>query len=93
MVLLEAQAIGCPVLAGAYGGVASVVKHGETGVLTQPGDVAAFADGLSILLQDRDRLRSLGADALRFVREERDLDHTALRLRNALEPLTARVGV
>ncbi|MGF9759545.1 glycosyltransferase family 4 protein [Microvirga sp. 0TCS3.31] len=92
MVLLEAQAMGCPVLAGAYGGVASVVKHGETGVLTQPGDIAAFADALSALLQDRDRLRSLGANALRFVRQERDLDHAALRLRHALEPLTAGVG-
>lgn len=92
MVLLEAQAMGCPVLAGAYGGVASVVKHGETGVLTQPGDIAAFADALSALLQDRDRLRILGANALHFVRQERDLGHAALRLRNALEPLTARVG-
>ncbi|MBB3018680.1 glycosyltransferase involved in cell wall biosynthesis [Microvirga lupini] len=92
MVLLEAQAMGCPVLAGAYGGVASVVKHGETGVLTTPGDIAAFADALSALLQDRNRLRSLGIHALRFIREERDLDHAALRLRNALEPLTARVG-
>ena len=92
MVLLEAQAMGCPVLAGAYGGVASVVKHGETGVLTQPGDIAAFADALSALLQNRDQLRSYGTNALRFVRQERDLDHAALRLRNALEPLTARVG-
>jgi glycosyltransferase involved in cell wall biosynthesis len=92
MVLLEAQAMGCPVLAGAYGGVASVVKHGETGILTQPGDIAAFADGLSALLHDRDRLQSLGANASRFVRQERDLDHAALRLRKALEPITARLG-
>ncbi|MEE1654804.1 glycosyltransferase family 4 protein [Microvirga sp. CF3062] len=92
MVLLEAQAMGCPVLAGAYGGVASVVKHGETGILAQPGDISAFADALRNLVQDRDRLRSLGANALRFVRQERDLDHAALRLRNALEPLTARAG-
>ncbi len=92
MVLLEAQVMGCPVLAGAYGGVASVVKHGETGVLTQPDDIAAFADALSALLQDRDRLRNFGANAMRFVRQERDLDHAALRLRHAIEPLTAGAG-
>jgi glycosyltransferase involved in cell wall biosynthesis len=92
MVLLEAQAMGCPALAGAYGGVASVVKHGETGVLTQPGDITAFASALSALLQDRSRLQSLGANALHFVRQERDLDHAALRLRKALEPLTAGAG-
>jgi glycosyltransferase involved in cell wall biosynthesis len=92
MVLLEAQALGCPVLAGAYGGVASVVKHDETGLLTQPGDIAAFADALGVLLQDRGRLRRLGDAAQGFVRQERDLEQAALRLRNALEPLTARVG-
>jgi glycosyltransferase involved in cell wall biosynthesis len=92
MVLLEAQALGCPVVAGAYGGVASVVKHGETGLLTPPGDVDAFARALTDLVQDRQRLQGLGIQARRFVRQERDLDQAALRLRNALEPLTHKGG-
>jgi glycosyltransferase involved in cell wall biosynthesis len=92
MVLLEAQALGCPVIAGAYGGVPSVVRHGETGVLTPPGDMVAFSDALSALLQDREQLRRLGANALRFVRQERDLERAALRLHHALEPLTAGMG-
>ena len=92
MVLLEAQALGCPVVAGAYGGVASVVQHGETGVLTKAGDIAAFAEAVGSLLQDRKRLRGMGENAFRFITQERDLDRAALRLRNALEPLTARAG-
>jgi len=88
MVLLEAQALGCAVVAGAYGGVASVVRDGETGLLTRPGEITAFSHALSDLLRDRERLRDLGANACRFVRQERDLAHAALRLRNALEPLT-----
>ncbi|WP_343074018.1 glycosyltransferase family 4 protein [Microvirga zambiensis] len=92
MVLLEAQALGCPVVAGAFGGVASVVKQGETGLLTKPGDIAAFSDTVGGLLQDRHRLRTLGDNAYRFITRERDLDHAALRLRNALEPITARTG-
>ncbi len=87
MVLLEAQAFGCPVVAGAYGGVASVVKHEETGLLTPPGDIAAFTDAVSRALQDLERLRRLGLAACRFVRQERDLDHAAERLRHALQPL------
>jgi glycosyltransferase involved in cell wall biosynthesis len=90
MVLLEAQAFGCPVVAGAYGGVASVVKHEETGLLTQPGSIAAFADAVGNALQDRDGLRRLGSAAFRFVRQERDLDHAAERLRRALQPLMDR---
>lgn len=88
MVLLEAQHFGCPVVAGNFGGVASVVKHGETGLLTAPGDAAAFADALSLYLMDRDKLRRMSSDARRFVSEERHLDRAAGLLREALSSLT-----
>ena len=56
------------------------------------GDIAAFAEAVGSLLQDRKRLRGMGENAFRFITQERDLDRAALRLRNALEPLTARPG-
>jgi hypothetical protein len=47
----------------------------------------AFAKAVGELIEKRDRLRTLGAAAYRFVREERNLDQAALRLRNALDSL------
>ena len=87
MVLLEAQAHGCPVAAGRDGGVASVVRHGETGLLSPAGDAAAFAGSVATLLDDRSLRLRLGAEARRFVREERGLAGAAERLRGALLPL------
>jgi glycosyltransferase involved in cell wall biosynthesis len=87
MVLLEAQAHGCPVVAGAYGGVASVVRHGETGILTHPGDAADFAGAVAALIEDRRRRAALGAAARSFVRRERTLGSAAAILRQALAPL------
>jgi len=92
MVLLEAGLFGCPVVAGAYGGVPSVVKDGETGHLTPPGDASAFAQAVGALLADRDRRQRLGLAARRFVTGERNLDQAALRLRHALEPLMVMTG-
>jgi glycosyltransferase involved in cell wall biosynthesis len=89
MVFLEAQAFGCPVLAGAYGGVASVVRDGETGVLAAPGDASAFADALSSLIRDAARRRELGEAARRFVATERDIAQAASRLRETLMPVMA----
>ena len=43
MALLEAQAAGLPVVAGAVGGVPSIVADGITGLLTPPGEAGAFA--------------------------------------------------
>jgi glycosyltransferase involved in cell wall biosynthesis len=92
MVLLEAQHFGCAVVAGNFGGVASVVKDGETGFLTMPGDAAAFSDAVKDLLEHPARLPALGTCAQRFVSEERNLDQAAIRLREALSSLMSSRG-
>ncbi len=89
MALLEAQAFGCPVIAGAYGGVRSVVRDGATGLLTAPGDPMAFANAVAALIGDPGQRRALGDAARRFVAEERGLREAAARLRSALIPLVA----
>ncbi len=92
MVLLEAQFFGCAVVAGDFGGVASVVMNDETGVLTTPGDSAAFCNAMKDLLDHPERLRAIGARARRFVGQERNLDQAAMRLREALSSLAPSGG-
>lgn len=89
LALLEAHAQGCPVVAGRYGGVATVVRDGETGVLTRPGDIEDFACATAELLHDGERRRRLGEGARRFVRETRDLGAAAERIRATLQGLMA----
>jgi glycosyltransferase involved in cell wall biosynthesis len=90
MALLEAQARGCPVVAGAFGGVASVVRDGQTGCLTPPGDTRAFADAVRSLLLDPEARQRLSLAARRFVAEDRTLGRAAGRLRGVLMPLVER---
>jgi glycosyltransferase involved in cell wall biosynthesis len=92
MVLLEAQSFGCPVVAGNFGGVSSVVMHGETGLLTAPGDVAAFAHAVRDLVSDHEHLQTLGSNAQSFIRAERNLDGAARRLHDALSRFTLTSG-
>jgi glycosyltransferase involved in cell wall biosynthesis len=89
MALLEAQAFGCPVIAGAFAGVRSVVRDGSTGLLTRPGDAMAFSSAVAALIDQPERRRALGDAALRFVAEERGLRQATARLRSALMPLAA----
>lgn len=91
MVLLEAQAFGCPVIAGNFGGVASVVRNEETGLLTPPGNVAAFAQAVEALLADAGKRHRLGEAARRFVVEDRGIEGAAVRLRTAFTRLMGRV--
>lgn len=63
MAYLEAQAAGCPVVAGAEPGVATVVRDGRSGVLVPPDDDAAFAAAVRGLLDDPRRRAALGRAA------------------------------
>lgn len=89
MVFLEAALQGCPALAGAFGGVPGVVRHGETGLLTAPGSVQAFAAALAALLADRAALQPLAAGALAFARTERSVAAAAGILDEVLATLAA----
>uniref|UniRef100_I2Q3Y4 Glycosyltransferase n=1 Tax=Desulfovibrio sp. U5L TaxID=596152 RepID=I2Q3Y4_9BACT len=72
MVYLEAQAAGLPVAALADGGVPEVVVSGRTGLLTPPGDDAAYRQALATLLGDRELRRTMGEAAAASVRADHD---------------------
>jgi glycosyltransferase involved in cell wall biosynthesis len=63
MALLEAQAGGLAAVAGHTPGVASIVEHGSTGILTPPGDADAFATAVDGLLKAPARRLAYGAAA------------------------------
>ena len=63
MAMLEAQALGVPVVAGETRGVGDVVVHGAGGWLVPEGDAAAFAGAVEKALADPAALAAAGAAA------------------------------
>ena len=84
MALLEAQSAGLPVIAGHGGGVADIVRDGETGLLTAPGDAAALAGAARTLLLDAELRRRMSSAALRTTRAEHDLGAAARMIGSVL---------
>jgi glycosyltransferase involved in cell wall biosynthesis len=78
-VLLEAGALGVPVAAMDTGGTRDIVRHEETGLMSD--SPAQFARDLARLAQDQDLRRRLGRAAPAHVSE-----------RFAAAPVTARVA-
>jgi glycogen synthase len=87
MALLEAQAAGLPVVAGACGGVPDVVADGETGLLTPVGDIDAFADATRRLLANPGERLAMSARSRQRVLAGHCLVHAAEALQRILVPL------
>jgi L-malate glycosyltransferase len=66
---LEALASGTPVIGSRAGGLPEVVRHGETGVLCEVGDVEGMARGAVAILSDRNRWKEMSALAAADARE------------------------
>lgn len=69
MVALEAMACGTPVVASQVGGLAFLVKDGETGYVVPSDNPEALAEKLNALLQNRDLREKLGKQAARYARD------------------------
>ena len=87
MALLEAQASGLPVAAGAGGGVAQIVAPGVSGLLVPPHDAAGFATAVRQLIVDRGLRARFAAAARQRVLAEHDLPVAARRLAAVFEAL------
>ncbi len=95
LTLLEALHAGVPVVAGAEGGSAELVRDGWNGYLVPPGDPAALADRLVALLTDDRLCHELGGHgretAARFTLA-RMVEETLAVYRAVLARTPARAG-
>jgi glycosyltransferase involved in cell wall biosynthesis len=66
-VLVEASALGKPIIATAVDGVPEIIDNGKTGLLVPPGDPGALAEAAIRLLKDKEEARRLGDTARALV--------------------------
>jgi mannosyltransferase len=93
LVLIEAMAAGCCVVASALPHVPAVVEHGRTGFLYPPGDVVALRELLAMLMADPARAARVGRAAAEEARFRFGLEREAAALLDAYRiELPGRLG-
>jgi glycosyltransferase involved in cell wall biosynthesis len=60
LVYVEAALASRPVIASQAGGAPEIIEHGQTGLLVPPRDVAALADAILTILDDRSAAGAMG---------------------------------
>jgi len=86
LTVIEADALGVPVVATDAPGLRDSVEEGKTGFLVPDGDVDAFADRIGRLLSDDDLGCRMSAAALEWSRRF-DWDRAADRMEESLETI------
>jgi len=83
--LLEAMACGVPLVQPRRGGFTEIVEKTGSGLLVQPDDPRALADGILQIYRNRELAADLGAKGFRGVRDHYTSAHMADKLLQAYE--------
>jgi glycosyltransferase involved in cell wall biosynthesis len=84
IVLMEALALGLPVIASRVAGIPDLVRDGETGLLFDPSNWTSLADAIDRLARDPALRRRLGENGPRRVAEEFSVRASAARITDLL---------
>jgi glycosyltransferase involved in cell wall biosynthesis len=85
LVLIEAGAVGLPVVASRIYGITDAVIEGETGLLHQPGDVADLVEKLEVLVGNPSLRNALGVAGRRRAQAAFSADLVTTEMANFLQ--------
>lgn len=89
-VLLEAMSMGVPVISTALAGIPEVVFDGETGFLTDVGNVEQFADAIEKITKNPDTCLEMGKKARKLMEEKMNKKHQFDAFREFFHQIVAK---
>jgi colanic acid/amylovoran biosynthesis glycosyltransferase len=82
--ILEASAAGLPVISTYHAGIPDVIKHNETGLLCEEGDVIGMRDNMIKILSNNDFANELGVKGKNRIKQEFRMSKYVSGLNNIL---------
>lgn len=92
-VIIEAQAVGTPVVATKVGGIVEVIEDEKTGLLVLPKDIDAMANAVLRLLNDKKLARQIASAARQRLEENFTLEHMASQTIHVYEELMEQLNI
>lgn len=88
--VIEAMALGVPVIVSRVGGMPEIVSDGKNGIIVEPSDPKAIASAIMDLHQDRTKLELMGCTGRSTIQEKFNIKNTiekTLEVYRAMETL------
>lgn len=90
--LLEAMALGVPIITTRVLGLPEIIPEGKNGILVNPRDARGLAEAIRILLTDDNRAISMGAEGRRLVETQFSLDQMIKQVRQIYKELLGEIN-
>lgn len=87
--LMEAMALGCPVISTRVSGIPELVQHEETGLLVEPRDAEGLAESLVRVHRDQELAEYLAQRGRKMVEEQFNIEKSAEQLESFFRELSA----
>jgi glycosyltransferase involved in cell wall biosynthesis len=88
-IVIEAMAMGKPVIASKVGGVPEIVVNGETGILVPPKDAEALRHALDLLIHKKEKRIQMGRAGQKRVQHVFNIQNTVRQTEQIYEQLLA----
>jgi glycosyltransferase involved in cell wall biosynthesis len=90
LAVLSGMAAARPIVSTAVGGIAEVIRHGQSGVLVPRRDASAIADAIESLMLNPAEAFRLGQAAQRFIRDDYSLEAATRRVQEVYDEVLGR---
>ena len=94
--IVEAMACGLPVVSTPVGAIKTIITHGKTGLLIQPGNAEHLYQALGVILSDKEMGSRLGKAACQSIQDLYSAEIVSKKyltlFQGLIEPIKARIG-
>lgn len=90
--MLEAMALGKPVIATRVGGIPEIIEHQKSGLLVNPNDPSGLSDAILYMLENREESKKMGVEGLKVISERFERESVVGKLEEIYEETLDKVG-
>lgn len=90
--MLEAMALGKPVIATRVGGIPEIIEHQKSGLLVNPNDSSGLSEAILYMLENREESERMGVEGLKIISERFKREFVVGELEGIYEETLNKVG-
>ena len=91
--MLEAMAIGKPVIATRVGGIPEIIEHKEKGILVEPNNVDELVNAIVYILNNKEEAKNMGKEGAKIIFEKFNMEVITDKIEEIYEEIAGKGGI